>query len=206
MSQNIGYPAIGAEFMEPPADPMALLREWFALAFASGVREPGAIALATVAKNGLPTSRMIQLSRISDRGLIFATHARSRKGRDIWQTGRWSGVMYWRETNQQITFSGNADTADEEVADDLWKLHTPEAQAMSAATRQSEPLHDEQALLSYAQLLVTSGEPVPRPHTWVAYELLVTQVEFWQNGPDGVYRRLRYDLFGSGWAPTRLQP
>ena len=76
---------------------------------------------------------------------------------------------------------------------------------MSVATRQSAPLADEQGLLRSARSLAERGMP-RRPATWLAYELVVTEVEFWQSSPDRLYRRLRYDLVGPGWRAVRPQP
>ncbi|MGW4210542.1 pyridoxal 5'-phosphate synthase [Lentzea sp. NPDC004789] len=206
MAVNVQYKSIGPEFTRPPADPVALLRDWFAQAVAHGVREPGATALATVAADGTPSSRMIQISRITDRGLLFATHAGSRKGREIGQTGRCSGVLYWRETNQQVTFGGRAEPADEAVAEELWAPRPVSSNAMSIATRQSHPLVREEELLEQAVLLATAGGPLVRPSTWLAYELVLTEVEFWQSSPDALYRRLHYRHTGAGWTAQRLQP
>lgn len=206
MAVNVQHTHIGAEFTIPPADPVALLRDWFAQAAAHGVRELGATALATVAADGTPSCRMIQVSRFTGRGLLFATHAGSRKGREIDQTGRWSGVLYWRETNQQITFGGRVEPADDAVADELWAPRPALSNAMSIATRQSEPLVHEGALLEKALLLVTAGDQLVRPRTWVAYELVLSEIEFWQSSPDALYRRLHYRHTGSGWTAERLQP
>lgn len=142
---------------------MALLRSWFAQAVAHGVREPGATALATVAADGIPSSRMMQVSRITDRGLLFATHSISRKGREIDETGRWSGVLYWRETNQQVTLGGVAELADAAVADELWSSRPMSSNAMSIATRQSSPLTHEHELLQEALLLTAIDTPLVRP-------------------------------------------
>lgn len=206
MAVNARYTHIGAEFTLPPADPVALLRSWFAQAVAHGVREPGATALATVAADGIPSSRMMQVSRITDRGLLFATHSISRKGREIDETGRWSGVLYWRETNQQVTLGGVAELADAAVADELWSSRPMSSNAMSIATRQSSPLTHEHELLQEALLLTAIDTPLVRPATWVAYELVVSEVEFWQSSPDALYRRLYYRRNEQGWTAERLQP
>ena len=64
---------------------------------------------------------------------------------------------------------------------------------------------DYVALLDRARSLEQEGL-LQRPSTWLAYELVVTEVEFWQSSPDRLYRRLRYDLTKFGWAAVRLQP
>lgn len=206
MGLNTVQTAIGTEFYDPPADPIGLFRDWFAHAAANGVREPGAVALATVAADGRPSNRMIQTLEITDRGLVFTSHSISEKGRDIEATGWGSGVLYWRETNQQIILTGSVELLDATVADALWADRPVDAHAMSVATKQSEPLADEEELLAEAARLVNGGRPLPRPVTWVAYQLVPSTVEFWQSCPDRLYRRLRYNRNGAGWTSTRLQP
>jgi pyridoxamine 5'-phosphate oxidase len=204
MTVNVRHIYIGPEFTVPPAGPIPLLRDWFALAVARDVDEPHAIALSTVAENGRPSSRTVHVHRITHRGLVIATHATSRKGREIDQTRQWSGVTYWRETNQQITFGGHVEPADAGLADVLWRQRPAAARAMSATSAQSAPLTDQKSLLIRAR--GRQRMPLPRPRSWVAHHLVITEVEFWQSSPDGLHRRLRYDLTDRGWASVRLQP
>jgi dihydrophenazinedicarboxylate synthase len=205
MAVNTGQVHIGGEFADPPENPIPLLRQWFELAVRRGVREPGAMALATVGEDGRPSSRTIQLSRLTGRGIVFASHCGSRKGIEIGLTGCWAGTFYWRETNQQISLAGHVERLAEAEADALWSVRPAAANAMSVATHQSAPLVDERGLLDRARSLEQGGV-LERPATWVAYELVVTEVEFWQSSPDRLYRRLRYDLTKNGWAAVRLQP
>lgn len=204
MTVNVRHTYIGPEFTVPPADPIPLLRDWFALALARDVDEPNAFALTTVDATGCPSSRMVHLDRITQRGLVVATNSLSRKGREIEQTRRWSGVTYWRETNQQVTFCGHVEPADTGLADALWRQRPVAVNAMSLTTAQSEPLVDQKSLLARAQS--RKRMPLPRPRTWVALHLVITEVEFWQSSPDALHRRLRYDLTDRGWRSVRLQP
>jgi pyridoxamine-phosphate oxidase len=206
MGLNTSQTVIGTEFHDPPADPIGLFRDWFASAAANGVREPGAVALATVAADGRPSSRMIQTLEVTDRGIVFTSHAGSQKGRDIVATGWGSGVLYWRETNQQVILTGVVELLPDAAADALWASRPADSHPMSVATRQSEPLADEEALLTAARRLAASEQPLPRPATWVGYQLVPSTVEFWQSSPDRLYRRLRYDRDGAGWINVRLQP
>jgi pyridoxamine 5'-phosphate oxidase len=185
---------------------VTLLREWFDGAVTAGVREPGAIALATVSASGRPSSRMIQTSRITDRGLVFTTHSVSPKAREITETGWASGVMYWHATNQQVLFTARAEQLPDAEAEALWAARPVAVLPMSAVTMQSQPLEDERALLEAARRLGGSGQRLPRPATFVAFELVPSAIEFWQSSPDRLYRRLRYDRTGDGWTAVRLQP
>lgn len=206
MGLNTAQTEVGTEFSVPPADPVGLVRDWFDRAREYGVREPGALALATVSALGVPSSRMIQTLDVTARGLVFTSHSTSPKCRDIAETGWGSGVLYWRETNQQITLTGTVELLDAATADAYWAARPVQTQAMSVVTKQSEPLASAAELLAEAARLASDGRPLRRPDTWCAYQLVPTTVEFWQNSPDRLYRRLRYDRDGTGWISVRLQP
>jgi dihydrophenazinedicarboxylate synthase len=194
------------EFDAPPPDPLGLFRDWFAAAVERGVREPGVVALATVDPNGHPTNRIVQTIRITDTGLVFTSHASSQKGRDMAATGRVSGVLYWRETQQQIVLTGPVEQLTDEECDALWFARPPSTHPMSVASRQSEPLADEEELRARALELAAAGTELPRPAAWVGYQIVPTSMEFWQGSPDRLHRRLRYDRTGDGWSTQRLQP
>ncbi|NYU38563.1 pyridoxamine 5'-phosphate oxidase family protein, partial [Pseudomonas aeruginosa] len=65
------------EFEVPPANPMEVLRNWLERARRYGVREPRALALATVDGQGRPSTRIVVIAELGERGVVFATHADS---------------------------------------------------------------------------------------------------------------------------------
>lgn len=194
------------EFTSPPPDPVAVLASWFDRAIALGVREPRALALATADGCGRPSTRMVAVNEVSAAGLVFSTHAHSRKGRELAENPWFSGVLYWRETSQQVVIGGRAARLPDQKADDLWYGRPWETHAMSVAARQSADLDDVAALLAGARRLADVGGPLPRPEGYSAYELRAETLEFWANGSDRMHERLHYDLGLDGWSARRLQP
>ncbi|MFI5756940.1 phenazine biosynthesis FMN-dependent oxidase PhzG [Streptomyces sp. NPDC051569] len=194
------------EFDEPPADPIALFRDWFKTAQELGVREPGVLSLATADTSGRASNRIVQTIDLTDEGLVFTSHASSPKGHDIAATGWASGVWYWRETRQQIIFTGPTGRLSDAESDALWRSRPPAAHPMSSVARQSEPLGGEETLREQARLLAAGAEPLPRPEAWTGYLLRPSAVEFWHGSPDRLHRRLRYDRADAGWRAGRLQP
>lgn len=190
----------------PPAEPIGLVRDWFDSAVARGAREPGAMALATSDAAGRSSNRIVAVLEIRDGGLAFTSHAGSRKGRDLAATGWASGVLYWRETGRQVIVSGPTRPLPDGESDAFWSARPIHLHPMSVASRQSEPLQDEDALRRRAQELARLGTALPRPATWLGYLLEPASVEFWQTDPDRMYLRLRYERDGSGWRTERLQP
>lgn len=194
------------ESTSPAAEPITLARRWFSTAVEHGASEPGVLALATVDAAGRPSSRIVQTIRFTGRGLVFASYTTSPKGRDIAATGWASGVLYWRETRRQVILTGQVEQLADAESDELWYARAPGLHPMSVATSQSEPLTDEAALLARARELGSAGEPLPRPVAWVGYQLVPSTVEFWEDRPERLYWRMRYDRDGQAWTHTRLQP
>lgn len=192
--------------MTTPSDPISLAQNWFKAAVEHGVSEPGVLALATVSAAGRPSNRVVQTIRLTDRGLVFASHTNSPKGRDIAATGWASGVLYWRETRRQLILIGQVEQLSDAESDDLWYARAPGTHPMSVASCQSEPLEDEGLLRDLVRCLGEADEPLPRPATWVGYQLVPSTVEFWEDAPDRLYWRVRYERDGTGWTHTRLQP
>lgn len=206
MSAPAGPRAAG-EFTVAPGEPMELLRAWFDGAVADAVREPGALALATVDAGGHVSNRFVQVLKIRPTGLVFASHRDSRKGRDLAGTGRAAGVFYWREAGRQVSVSGPARPLPDAESEALWAARHVSTHPMSVASHQSAPLPDEDALRERARHLGRDGAPLPRPESWLGYLLEPESVEFWESDPkDRLHRRLRYERDGSGWRSGRLQP
>jgi dihydrophenazinedicarboxylate synthase len=187
-------------------DPIVLAQHWLKEAVDGGVREPGVLSLATVSAAGRPSNRVVQTIRLTDRGLVFASYTNSPKGRDIAETGWASGVLYWRETRRQVIITGRVEQLADAESDELWFARSPALHPMSVATSQSAPLADEEALRARVRRLAAAGEPLPRPDTWVGYQLVPTTVEFWEDRPERFYWRMRYQRDGESWTRQRLQP
>ncbi len=197
------------EFFAPPAEPMGLLDAWLEAAVANGVREPRALALATADAQGRTSSRIVNLGKVTGTGIVFITHSDSRKGRHLAENPWASGVLYWRETSQQITLAGPVTQLSDAESEDLWFARAVFTHAMTTVSRQSKPLtgldHFDR-LRAEALELGEPQRPLPRPATFVGYRLDIASVEFWANGTDRLHERLSYERVGGGWEISRLQP
>ena len=200
------------EFDFPPADPLALAREWLERAGARGVREAWVAALATVgsdAKGGhpVPSVRMVLVKELDPSGLVFTTYASSRKGRDLAANPRASVVFYWRETMQQLKVDGVVEQLGDEDSDRLFALRSRSARATTAVSHQGRPLDSEERLATEAKRLVDGSSEIRRPADWAGYRLTPASVEFWHGRTDRLHRRLAYLLQPDAtWQATRLQP
>ncbi|MFJ4778899.1 phenazine biosynthesis FMN-dependent oxidase PhzG [Streptomyces sp. NPDC088762] len=194
------------EYEDPPAGPMELVQSWLKTAVERGVREPRALALATADGRGRASSRIVVITEVAGRGLLFTTHSTSRKARDLAANPWASGLLYWRETGRQIILSGPVTPLADEECEAIWNARPIPLHSMSTASRQSEELPDPAALRAEAERLGATGAALERPARFVGYVLQPAEVEFWCARSDRLHQRLRYDRDGAGWRTSRLQP
>lgn len=192
-------------FTTPTEEPIKLLSSWLQEARNFGVREPGAMALATADRQGRASTRTVRVISCDNEGLVFASHTGSRKGQELEENPWSSGLLYWRETGQQVAVAGPTLPLPADRSDALWAARPASALPMSVASQQSAPLHDERLLRARVEEL-THRELLPRPSTWIGYLLSPVSVEFWQSSPDRFYKRIRYEKHGADWTHQQLQP
>lgn len=201
------------DFDAPPPSPLILLEKWLDVAEKLEVNESKGFVLSTVSSEGKPSSRVVLLKGCDEKGVIFSTSQNSRKGRDLERNPYAAGTLWWRETIQQVNFSGFVEKLSKEISDKLFQERTRQAQAVAAISSQSAPLTDAQELRNKIEKLIKSNSTIDRPAEWHAYHLAIESIEFWQGNPDRFHKRLRYDLARNGldspntsWRFHALQP
>ncbi len=76
--------------LEP--DPIAMFRRWFDDTVAARLHEPNAMVVSTVSADGRPSSRMVLLKGVDERGFVFFTNYESRKAARSRPTRRLAAV------------------------------------------------------------------------------------------------------------------
>ncbi|WP_156726750.1 pyridoxine/pyridoxamine 5'-phosphate oxidase [Streptomyces apocyni] len=181
-----------------PATPLTLFHRWFAQAVAAGQVEPHVMQLATVdadEKGPWPDVRTLMLHDADERGWHFATHATSRKGRQLAANPAAALHFYWPTQGRQIRVRGQVTTA--APAEAQADLHARSTGALAAALvgHQSEALgsQDELARASEAAWERAAAEPSARVPSWTLYVLAPDEVEFFQGDARRQHVRLRYE-------------
>ncbi|MEG3627340.1 pyridoxine/pyridoxamine 5'-phosphate oxidase [Streptomyces poriticola] len=191
-----------------PATPLPLFAEWFAAAVAAGQTEPHTVSLATADADGTPDVRIVMLHGADRDGWSFATHADSRKGRQLAARPYAALAFYWPVLGRQVRLRGpvTAAPSTEAQAD----LHARSTGALAAALtgRQSRPLGslDELAQASAEAWERAGREPEAPVPSWTLFHLQPDEVEFFQGEALRRHIRLTYRRTEEGWSRHLLWP
>jgi len=193
-----------SDLLESPTDQ---LRQWLDEAIATGVEEPTAMCLATASTEGVPSSRMVLMRGLDERGLVFYTHYASPKGRDLEANPHASVTFWWPTLHRQVRVTGRVEHTSEEESDAYFASRPRANQLGSAASPQSQPVACRDELEKRIDEVEDKfPSDVPRPNTWGGYRILPTTFEFWQGRPARVHDRFRYTRTEQGWRIDRLAP
>lgn len=169
-----------AVFDHPDASPLALFRQWYDEA-ADHVREPNAMTVSTLDERG-PSSRIVLLKGLDERGFLFFTDYDSAKGRQLTDDPRIAVNFPWHDMERQVRIRGLAEVVDPTDSDAYFAVRPRGSQIGANVSKQSQPVTDrEQMQAEYdAAVAEFDGREVPRPDHWGGFRVRVFEIEFWQ--------------------------
>ncbi|MCM8794880.1 MAG: pyridoxamine 5'-phosphate oxidase [Candidatus Omnitrophica bacterium] len=174
----------------------------------AGVKEPTAVVLATADRAGRPSIRTVLLKGVDDRGFVFYTNLKSRKGKDLAANPRAALCFYWEPLGMQVIVEGRVKPVSSEEADAYWKTRPRQSQIGAWVSKQSSPLKNRLVLFSEAARAMTrfAGRPVPRPSHWSGLRVVPDRIEFWKRKPFRLHERRVYRKRGKRWVFEMLYP
>ncbi len=165
------YGDAGLDVGDLEDDPVAMFEHWMDDAVEAGLHEPNAMVLATVSEQGRPSSRVVLLKGLDERGFVFYTNYESRKSREITAHPAVSLLFDWHDVQRQVRVEGTAQrvSAEETAA---YFARRPRASQLGAwASPQSQVVGSRAALDErYGGVLArfADAEEVPVPRSGAA--------------------------------------
>jgi pyridoxamine 5'-phosphate oxidase len=190
-------------------DPLRQFATWYADAAQAGLREPGAVAVATSTAEGIPSVRMVLLKGYDERGFVFYTNYNSRKGRELEENPRAALLFYWDPLGRQVRVEGHVERTSAQESASYARSRPRGSQLSALASPQSQVVASRSALerrvTDLAELYADAEVPVP--DAWGGFRLLPSRFEFWQHREDRLHDRLLYTLGADlGFRLQRLGP
>jgi pyridoxamine-phosphate oxidase len=161
-----------------PTNPLDLFRQWFT-SVQSAVHEPEAMALSTVSADGIPSTRIVLLKEVDNRGFVFYTNYNSRKSREMDVNPYASLALYWREVHRQVRVVGRVEKVSREESDAYFRSRPLGSRIGAWASDQSAVIADgelDQQVTQVKDLFgIKEGDveaDVPVPDHWGGWRVI----------------------------------
>ena len=161
-----------------PANPLDLFHDWFT-SVQGTVHEPEAMALSTVSADGFPSTRIVLLKQVDNRGFVFYTNYDSRKSREMVANPHASLAFYWREVHRQVRVVGSVEKVSREESEAYFRSRPLGSRIGAWASNQSAVIAEDELDQKVNQIKerfgVKEGDveaDIPLPDHWGGWRLI----------------------------------
>ena len=186
--------------------PFDLFKSWMTDALEQ-ISEPNAFVLSTVNTKGKPSSRVLLLRDLDDKGFNFFTNYNSQKSQDIESNPHVCMNFFWYESERQVRVSGRIEKLPSESSEDYFNSRPYESKIGAWSSPQSSVIESREVLNKNVKDFSSQyTEDVPCPPHWGGYCIVPDKIEFWQGRSSRLHDRFVYSLEGEEWKIVRLAP
>ncbi|MDH3209861.1 MAG: pyridoxamine 5'-phosphate oxidase [Burkholderiaceae bacterium] len=189
------------------ADPHKQFELWMQQALDAQLPEPNAMTLATVSAEGRPSTRVVLIKGVDERGIVWYTNFESRKGRELAANPFAALQFHWVELERVVRIEGRVERVSDAESDVYFASRPLDSRIGAWASPQSEVIASRAVLLgNVAKVSARYLLNPPRPPHWGGFRLVPDGWEFWQGRKSRLHDRLRYRLDQARWIKERLAP
>ena len=189
------------------ADPLQQFGLWLQQAIDGQLPEPNAMTLATVGSDLRPSTRIVLIKGLDERGVVWYTNYGSRKGQELGGNPFAALQFHWVELERVVRIEGVVEKVSDAESDAYFDSRPLDSRIGAWASPQSQVIDGRGTLVANAAKYAAQFmlQP-PRPPHWGGYRLKPEVWEFWQGRKSRLHDRLRYRLDAGQWTRERLAP
>ena len=189
-------------------DPIAFFDIWLKEAENSGIILPESMVLSTCTAEGRPSSRVVLLKEVDQKGFVFFTNYGSRKADELESNPHAALLFHWNILQRQVRIEGVIERISHKESETYFHSRGRGSQIGAWASQQSQPLDDRETLVKRVKYFEDKfkGKEVPLPEFWGGYRVKPEYIEFWQGKADRLHDRFIYQPKNNSWDIRRLNP
>ena len=205
---RLNYKKSSIDFKNLEDNPISFFLKWFDDALKVNKDEANACVLSTVSVENKPSSRVVLLKSVNEKGFTFFTNYKSNKSLDIQNNPNVSLNFYWPELERQVRITGVSEQISPKDSDEYFKNRPRESQMGAWLSHQSTSIGLYYDFMDTLNKLESTfkGKDVERPLHWGGYCIIPSKIEFWQGRPSRLHDRLLYEFVEKVWNKKRLAP
>jgi pyridoxamine 5'-phosphate oxidase len=205
---RLNYKKSSIDFKNLEDNPISFFLKWFDDALKVNKDEANACVLSTVSLENKPSSRVVLLKSVNEKGFTFFTNYKSNKSLDIQNNPNVSLNFYWPELERQVRITGIAEQISPKDSDEYFKNRPRESQMGAWLSHQSTSIGLYYDFMDTLNKLESTfkGKDIERPLHWGGYCVIPSKIEFWQGRPSRLHDRLLYEFDENIWNKKRLAP
>jgi len=205
---RLNYKKSAIDFKNLEDNPISFFLKWFDDALKVNKDEANACVLSTVSVENKPSSRVVLLKSVNEKGFTFFTNYKSDKSLDIQNNPNVSLNFYWPELERQVRITGIAEQISPKDSDEYFKNRPRESQMGAWLSHQSTSIGLYYDFMDTLNKLESTfkGKDIERPLHWGGYCIIPSKIEFWQGRPSRLHDRLLYEFDENVWNKKRLAP
>ena len=190
-------------------NPFIFFKQWFNDLVESGIRQPNAMVLSTANLIGDVSSRVVLLKDFDEKGFVFFTDYRSRKGSVMSINSKVSLLFYSIELERQIRIEGQIEKVSFDESNAYFKSRPLGSQLAAMTSVQSSVVESR---LKLDQLYDETKKKYESksfscPDYWGGYRVVPSYFEFWQGRSSRMHDRIIFELSKDNhWTIKRLFP
>ncbi len=190
-------------------NPFLQFEKWMSEVIAGNVIEPNAMTISTVDANGKPSSRIVLLRGLTEKGFVFFTNYESKKATDLSLNPFVALNFFWPALERQVRVEGKVSKISYEESLAYFQSRPKESQISAWASPQSNKIENREVLEEKVKALekqYSEEALLPKPDFWGGYLITPSYFEFWQGRANRLHDRLVFEFLENNWTIKRIAP